>query len=186
MTVTQADIELALVVAADENNVIGLDGGVPWHYPADVTQYKERIAGHPVILGRRTFDSMDQLADCYTVVLTSDDSRTADSEAVEYVTSPRAAVEAAATAASGEWRKSETAAIADTEPVVYVIGGEAVYDLFLPFADRVFLSRIHEHNEGDRFFPELGEEWVEVSRDPYEGFDVIEYEQASPRPFEEL
>ncbi len=48
------DTELVLVVAADENNVIGLDGGVPWHYPEDVRQYKNRIAGHPIILGRRT------------------------------------------------------------------------------------------------------------------------------------
>jgi dihydrofolate reductase len=180
------DTELVLVVAADENNVIGLDGGVPWHYPEDVRQYKERIAGHPVILGRRTFESMDPLSDCYTVVLTSDESRNADSETVEYVTSPRAAVEAAARAAATEEFGGDGAEESDSPPATYVIGGESVYDLFLPFAGRVFLSRIHERNEGDRYFPDLGEEWTELSREPYDGFDVIEYEQASPRPFEEL
>jgi len=178
--------ELVLVVAADENNVIGLEGGVPWHYPEDVRQYKERIAGHPVILGRRTFESMDQLSDCYTVVLTSDDSRSADSETVEYVTSPREAVEAAARAAASEEFGGDGAEESDSPPVTYVIGGEAVYDLFLPFASRVFLSRIHERNEGDRYFPDLGDEWTELSRESYDGFDVIEYEQASPRPFDEL
>ncbi|WP_336339092.1 dihydrofolate reductase [Haloarcula brevis] len=180
------DTELVLVVAADENNVIGLDGGVPWHYPEDVRQYKSRIAGHPVILGRRTFDSMDPLTDCYTVVLTSDDSRSADSETVEYATTPRDAVEAAARAGATEAFGGDDTEADDAPPVTYVIGGEAVYDLFLPFAGRVFLSRIHERNEGDRYFPDLGEEWTELSRESYEGFDVIEYEQASPRPLDEL
>jgi len=183
---TTPTTELVLVVAADENNVIGLDGGVPWHYPEDVRQYKDRIAGHPVILGRRTFDSMDPLADCYTVVLTSDDSLSADSETVEYATTPRAAVEAAARAAASDEFGGDGADESDSLPVTYVIGGEAVYDLFLPFAGRVFLSRIHERNEGDRYFPDLGEEWTELSRESYDGFDVIEYDQVSPRPLEGL
>jgi dihydrofolate reductase len=178
--------ELVLVVAADENNVIGLDGGVPWHYPEDVRQYKDRIAGHPVILGRRTFDSMDPLADCYTVVLTSDGGRSAESETVEYATTPRTAVDAAARAGATEAFGGDGTGASDTPPVTYVIGGEAVYDLFLPFAGRVFLSRIHERNEGDRYFPDLGEEWTALSRESYEGFDVIEYEQASPRPLDDL
>jgi len=180
------DTELVLVVAADENNVIGLDGGVPWHYPKDVRQYKDRIAGHPVILGRRTFDSMDPLTDCYTVVLTSDDSRSADSETVEYATTPQIAVEAAARAGSTEAFGGDATGASDSPPITYVIGGKAVYDLFLPFASRVFLSRIHERNEGDRYFPDLGEEWTELSREAHEGFDVIEYEQASPRPLDDL
>jgi len=178
--------DIYIVVAADENNVIGLEGGVPWHYPEYVRQYKERIAGHPVILGRRTFESMDPLSDCYTVVLTSDDSRSADSETVEYVTSPKGAVEAANRAASSGWADDDSAGGSDSPPATYVIGGEAVYDIYLPFADRVFLSRIHERNEGDRYFPDLGEEWTELSRESYDGFDVIEYQQASPRPFDEL
>ncbi|KAA9397372.1 dihydrofolate reductase [Haloarcula sp. CBA1130] len=183
---TIPDTELVLVVAADENNVIGLDGGVPWHYPEDVRQYKHRIAGHPVILGRRTFDSMDPLTDCYTVVLTSDDSRSAESETVEYATNPRIAVDAAARAGATEAVAGDGTGANDSPPVTYVIGGEAVYDLFLPFAGRVFLSRIHERNEGDRYFPDLGAEWTELSRESYEGFDVIEYEQASPRPLDDL
>ncbi|RKS82590.1 dihydrofolate reductase [Haloarcula quadrata] len=180
------DTELVLVVAADENNVIGLDGGVPWHYPEDVRQYKNRIAGHPIILGRRTFESMKPIPDCYTVVLTSDDSRSADSETVEYATTPQIAVEAAARAGASGAFAGDSAGADSSPPVTYVIGGEAVYDLFLPFAGRVFLSRIHEHNEGDRYFPDLGAEWTELSREPHDGFDVIEYEQASPRPLDDI
>ncbi|MBV0903120.1 dihydrofolate reductase [Haloarcula salina] len=190
MTEADLDIVLHLVVAADENNVIGLDGGVPWHYPEDVRQYKDRIAGHPIILGRRTFDSMKSLEDSYTVVLTSDESLAADAETVEYVTTPRAAVEAASRATASGRRGSDEDAPAerggDGTPVAYVIGGEAVYDLFLPFAERVFLSRIHERNEGDRYFPDLGDDWTEVDREPYDGFDVIEYVQESPRSFDAL
>jgi len=191
MTDATPDVALHLVVAADENDVIGLDGGVPWHYPEDVRQYKDRIAGHPVVLGRRTFDSMKSLDDCYAVVLTSDESLTADAETVEYVSSPRAAVEAAARAAASDRFGTDGDAPAERDgdagtPVVYVIGGEAVYDLFLPFAERVFLSRIHERNEGDRYFPTLGDDWTEVDREPYDGFDVIEYVQDSPRSFDDL
>ncbi|WP_424004571.1 dihydrofolate reductase [Haloarcula salina] len=199
MSDTPPALALHLVVAADENNVIGRDGGVPWHYPEDVRQYKARIAGHPVILGRRTFDSMESLDDCYTVVLTSDESLSADAENVAYVTTPRAAVEAAARAAeSGGFGTAEDAAAErDSDaptargdesrtPVAYVIGGEAVYDLFLPFAEKVFLSRIRERNEGDRYFPDLGDDWTEVDRKSYDGFDVIEYVQDSPRAFEDL
>ena len=180
------DTELVLVVAADENNVIGLDGGVPWHYPEDVRQYKERIAGHPIILGRRTFESMEPIPDCYTVVLTSDDSRSTNSKTVEYATTPRIAVDAAARAGATEAFAGDDTGASGSPPVTYVIGGEAVYDLFLPFAGRVFLSRIHERNEGDRYFPDLGAEWTELSRESYEGFDVIEYRQASPRPLDDL
>ncbi|EMA30350.1 dihydrofolate reductase [Haloarcula japonica] len=183
---TIPDTELVLVVAADENNVIGLDGGVPWHYPEDVRQYKARIAGHPVILGRRTFDSMDPLTDCYTVVLTSDDGRSTNSETVEYATTPQIAVEAAARAGATEAFAGDSTGASDSPPITYVIGGEAVYDLFLPFASRIFLSRIHERNEGDRYFPDLGSEWTELSRESHNGFDVIEYEQASPRPLDDL
>ena len=180
------DTELVLVVAADENNVIGLDGGVPWHYPEDVRQYKARIAGHPIILGRRTFDSMKPIPDCYTVVLTGDGSRSASSDTVEYATTPQIAVEAAARAGATEAFAGDASRADNSPPVTYVIGGEAVYDLFLPFAGRVFLSRIHERNEGDRYFPDLGEEWTELSRESHDGFDVIEYQQSSPRPLDDL
>jgi len=130
---------------------------------------------------------MDPLTDCYTVVLTSDDSRSADSETVEYATTPQIAVDAAARAGATEASAGDDSAEpSDAPPVTYVIGGEAVYDLFLPFAGRVFLSRIHERNEGDRYFPDLGEEWTELSRESHDGFDVIEYEQASPRPLDDL
>ncbi|MHC3380856.1 dihydrofolate reductase [Haloarcula sp. H-GB5] len=183
---TIPDTELVLVVAADENNVIGLDGGVPWHYPEDVRQYKDRIAGHPIILGRRTFDSMKPIPDCYTVVLTTDDSRSANSETVEYATTPQIAVEAAARAGATEGFAGDSAEAANSPPITYVIGGEAVYDLFLPFTSRIFLSRIYERNEGDRYFPDLGSEWTELSREAHDGFDVIEYEQVSPRPLADL
>lgn len=163
-------MELHIVVAATENDVIGRDGGVPWHYPEDVAHYKSTVAGHPVIVGRRTFDSMNPLPESHHVVLTSDDTRATDAAYATYVTSTREAVEVAA---------------ATGTDVAYVIGGQGVYEAFLPHVHRVVLSRIHDTVEGDRRFPTLGAEWTERSRDDRGAFTIIEYTQRDPAPFDE-
>jgi dihydrofolate reductase len=160
-------MELHIVVAAAENGVIGRDGSVPWHYPEDVAHYRSTVAGHPVIVGRRTFDSMEPLPESLNVVLTSDPDRTADHPDVRYVTGVDEAVAAAAGTGAD---------------VGYVIGGQGVYEAFLPHVRRVVLSRIHETVAGDRFFPELGDEWTEVARDEREGFSIVEYVQEDPDP----
>lgn len=160
-------MELHLVVAAAENGVIGRDGGVPWHYPEDVAHYKSTVAGHPIVVGRRTFDSMEPLPESLNIVLTSDPALSADDEHIQYVTTKREAVDVAA---------------ATGTDVVYVIGGQGVYESFLPHAHRVILSRIHQRPEGDRYFPTLGDEWTERARDEREGFTIVEYVRSSPAP----
>ncbi|MFB6142089.1 MAG: dihydrofolate reductase [Halorientalis sp.] len=160
-------MELVLVAALGENRVIGTGRSVPWDVPEDVRHYKSTVAGHPVIVGRRTFESMDRLAVPLHVVLTTDASREAAAPDVTYVRSPGEAVGAAAETGSDR---------------AYVIGGGEIYRLFLPYADGALLSHIEGTYEGGVTFPELGPSWEERERERRDGFDVVRYENTAPEP----
>ncbi len=163
-------MEIVLVAAVSENGVVGKDGGVPWSYPADVDQYKETVRGHPVIVGRRTFDEMEPIEGVSHLVLTSDDSRSDSRDDVEYVSDPAEAVSLAAA----------------RDDVVYVIGGGAVYALYEPVATGARVSRIPETVEGDSFFPDLGDSWVPGETIHYDGFEVELFENRTPAAVDSL
>lgn len=158
-----------MVVAVSRSGCIGDDGEVPWEYPADVKQYKRRVRGTPVAVGRRTFDMMEPITDSVMLVLTRDPSKESDHDRVRYVTSRREAVECAkdADTPGGENRLS-------------VIGGAGVYQLFAPFADRAFVSEIPESLDGDAYFPYLGANWVVAETTEFERFRLLEYEHTAP------
>ena len=150
-------MRLTLIAAVAENGVIGAEGGMPWHYPADLERFKETTIGHPVIVGRRTYESIASrlggpLPGRTNVVL----SRQADLELPDgAVHAPD--IEAALSAAE--------AALDDDQETVYVAGGAAVYDQLLPEADELRITEIPERPDGDARFPEFGEEWTEVDRE---------------------
>jgi len=149
-------MELASVAALAENRVIGRDGELPWEsIPADKQQYRARIADEPVVLGRRTFDSMrDDLPGRAQIVL----SRT--EQAFDVATAFHAEDLDAAV---------ERAASLDAE-TAYVIGGAQIYALFQPHLDKMFLSRVHGVYEGDTYYPE----W---DRDEWELNEATEYDR---------
>lgn len=137
---------LSLIAAMAENRVIGSKGAIPWHLPADLAHFRELTTGHPVIMGRMTFASIGHsLPGRRNLVL----SRTPGfrAEGVEIRASLEDAL--AACAEAGE---------------VFVCGGEEVYRAALPLADRIYLTLIHRKYEGDRVFPPIPAEFVEVSR----------------------
>ncbi|MEZ3114686.1 dihydrofolate reductase [Halobaculum sp. MBLA0147] len=164
-------MEIQAVVAVARTGAVGRDGQVPWEYPEDFRQYKERVRGTPVVVGRSTFEMMDPIDDSENFVLTSDTTRTADHERVTFVNSRREAVERAA--ATG----------ADT---LSVIGGGGVYRTFLPFTDRAFVSELPEHLEGDADFPYLGAGWRVAERHSYDRFTLVEWVNEEPKPHSEL
>jgi len=153
------DIELAVIAAVAENGVIGADGSIPWHYPADLRHFKETTTDHPVILGRRTYRSIADriggpLPDRTNVVLTRvglrEEAPGADADAVTEADSVDAAVTAA----------RETGA--DT---AYVAGGASVYRQLLPRADRMVITEIPESPDGDTHFPDWDRDaWTEIDR----------------------
>ena len=142
-------MRLTAVVAATENDVIGRDNGMPWHLPADLAHFKAITLGHPVLMGRRTFEAIGRpLPGRRNLVL----SRSPDFAApgVDVVHSLEAAI-----AAAGD------------VPELMVIGGAALYTLALPRTDRVHFTRLHMTLDGDAYFPALPEsQWREVSRSP--------------------
>ena len=150
-------MRLALIAAVAENGVIGVDGGMPWHYPEDLRRFKETTMGHPVVMGRRTYESIASrlggpLPGRTSVVL----SRQADldlPQAAVHATGPDDALALAAAALEAD---QETA---------YVAGGATVYEQFLDRADELRITEIPEAPDGDAHFPEIGEAWTVVDRE---------------------
>jgi dihydrofolate reductase len=157
---------IMLIYARAANGVIGKDGDLPWRLPADLRHFKALTMGLPMVMGRKTFESLPGLLPGRRhIVLTRDAGWAA------------AGAEVAATL-------GEALALAG-EGTIAVIGGAAVFEAFLPRADRVELTRIHEDYEGDVFMPELGPEWVEAAREDHAAagdtpaFSFVTYRRAA-------
>ena len=150
-----------------ENDVIGIDGRLPWHLPADLRRFKQLTVGHPVIMGRRTFDSIDRkpLADRQNIVLTRD---------------PTYRAPGAHTAASLEDALRQAGDAAE----VFVAGGEAVYRAALPIADRLYLTIVHARVEGDTRFPAFDESDWRVIEDERHDADARHAHPFTFRTFE--
>ena len=158
-------MELVSVAALADNRVIGDDGELPWpSISADKRQYRERIAADPVILGRRTFDSMrDALPGSHQIVLSR--SRDAfDVDSASHAADIAAAIEVA-DSLGGER--------------AYVIGGGGIYQLFQPHVDRMVLSRVHGSYAGDTYYPEWDDgEWALEAETSYDRFTLQEWVRA--------
>lgn len=147
-----SDIKVALIAAMAGNRVIGLDNGMPWHLPEDLRYFKATTLGKPIIMGRKTFDSLGRPLPGRTNIVVS---RQADLQlaGAEVFESIEAALDFA-----------EQQAAADGVEEVMVIGGETLYRQCLADADRLYLTRIDAAPEGDAWFPEFDEtEWLLVS-----------------------
>jgi len=157
-------MRLSLVAAVAANGVIGADREMPWHYPEDLAHFRETTVGHPVIMGRRTFESIaadlgGPLPDRQSIVLTSRPESLSDT--VTAVSSLSEALEAV------------RAHDADT---AYVVGGGSVYRQFLPKADELVLTELDESYEGDTTFPTVDwDRWRVTERERYDLFDVVRY-----------
>jgi dihydrofolate reductase len=144
---------VALVVAVADNGVIGHQGQLPWHLPHDLKHFKALTLGHPVVMGRRTYDSIGRaLPGRPNLVVT----RQPDWQAPGCETQP-----------------SVLAALARAQELdpglVCVIGGGEIYREALPAADVVYLTEVHHAFEGDAFFPPLSPtEWREETRERHE------------------
>ena len=140
-------MKITLVAALSRNGVIGRDGALPWHLPDDLQRFKSLTMGHPILMGRRTFDSIGRaLPGRRNLVLTH---RPADlPDGVEAVDS----LEAAISACAGE---SE----------LCVIGGAGLFRLAMPLATRLELTLVHAVVEGDVLFPDYDARlWREIAR----------------------
>lgn len=139
---------ITLVVAVAANGVIGRDGDLPWHLPADLAHFKRITMGKCIIMGRRTWESIGQALPGRTNIVVSRD--------------PEYRAEGCTLAHS----LPEALRAAGDVSEVMVIGGARLYEETLPLAQRIHVTRVHADFEGDTFFPRLNEsEWQEVGRE---------------------
>lgn len=139
---------IALIAAQAENRVIGLDNKMPWHLPEDLQYFKKITLGKPVIMGRKTFESIGRPLPGRTNIVVT---RQSDWRAEGVVT------------ASG-LEQALSLAERESPDELMVIGGAQIYAEALPLAQRIYLTQIHKEIEGDAWFPALGDQWVSVSR----------------------
>lgn len=153
MAPSKADREIVLIVARADNGVIGRDGALPWHLPADLKRFKAMTMGTPMVMGRRTFESLPGLLPGRRhIVLTRNADWTA--EGAEVVRDLAGALGAAG------------------EPRLSIIGGADIFRLFLPLANRVELTEVHARPEGDTYLPAFDPvHWREVSRESHGSID---------------
>lgn len=134
---------ISLIVAHDKNRVIGYENAMPWHLPGDLQYFKEMTMGKPIVMGRKTFESIGRpLPGRRNIVITRNAQYAADG--IEVVNSLKEAIELAK----------------DAEEIM-VIGGEQIFRQVLPQASRLYITLIDEEYKGDTFFPPY-DEWKMV------------------------
>ena len=157
---------ISLIVAASSNNIIGSDGDLPWHLPDDLKNFKRLTIGKPIIMGRKTHESIGcPLPDRRNIVLTRDAGYVADG--CDVVASVEEAINL----------------VADANEAMVVGGGE-VYAAFLPMAQRIYMTRVHADVDGDTEFPVLADAWRLVSTESHpadarhvHAFDIMVFER---------
>ena len=156
---------LTLIVAYADNRTIGRDNTLPWKLPGDLAHFKRTTLGSPIIMGRKTWESLGRPLPGRTNVVVSRNADYAAEGAVVTPTLP-AAIEACG----------------DVDEA-YVIGGAQIYAQALPLAQRVIATEVHAQIQGDAFFPPLpDEDWHEISRQPQAAengyaYDFVVYER---------
>lgn len=139
-------MKVSLIVAMDKNRVIGKENDIPWRIPNDWEYVKNTTKGHPIILGRKNLESIGRaLPDRRNIILTRDKGFTFNGCEIAH------SIE-------------DVFKLCKKEEEIFIFGGEQIYYLFLPYVEKMYITKIHHEFEGDTFFPELNyEEWNEVS-----------------------
>ncbi len=152
-------MKIALVAAMANNRVIGLNNQMPWHLPADLAHFKAVTLGKPVIMGRKTYDSIGRLLPGRRNIIISRQPKPIGLAA--------------------DWVDSLAAALAlvTQEPEVMIIGGAEIYRQMLPQADLLYLTQIDLETTGDAFFPDylVAADWQQVSLESHQPDDKNPY-----------
>lgn len=140
-------MKISLIAAMAENCVIGIDNRMPWHLSADLKKFKALTMGKPIIMGRGTYESIGRPLPGRENAVISRNSR---------FRAPGCSVFADIAAALAHFHEHDE---------IFIIGGASLYAAMLPFADTLYLTRIHRDFDGDRFFPEIAAgEWQIVEQ----------------------
>jgi len=151
-------MKISLIAAMDRNRLIGSDNELPWHLPADFAYFKAVTMGKPILMGRKTFESIGRpLPGRTNIVMTRDSAL--QIEGVVCVTDMDQAVEQAG----------------DAEELM-VIGGSTIYEMLLPQADRLYITYVDGDFEGDTWFPVFSEaDWLKVESSSHPADEKNDY-----------
>ncbi len=153
-------ITLSIIVAMANNRAIGKDNQLLWHLPEDLQYFKRVTMGKPIVMGRKTFESIGRpLPGRLNIVITRQTEWS--HEGVKVVNTIDDALKLA-----------EAQSLIDGVDEVMVIGGAEIYQTSLPQAQRLYLTRVDAHIDGDAFFPEINNnEWTEISKESFAASD---------------
>ena len=153
-------MKLAVICAMSENRIIGRSNELPWHLPGDLKYFKQTTLGSPIIMGRKTWESIGRpLPGRSNIVVSRNNQLT---------------IEQAQTADSltGAIKLAREIAVPDNVSEVFVIGGAKLYKEAFPLADRLYLTRVHAEVEGDTYLEGFKEkDWIEISRETFNAAD---------------
>ncbi|MBI4724142.1 MAG: dihydrofolate reductase [Rhodomicrobium sp.] len=155
MTVARAPFTLSLVVAVADNGVIGRGSKLPWRLGSDLKRFRQLTMGHPLIMGRQTFESIGKPLDGRDSIVVTSASAVPHQDGLFFAPSLEQAIALA-----------EDCAQARGVTEIFLIGGAKLFSQALPLARRIYLTRVHGSPEGDvRWEPALGDDWIERSRE---------------------
>ena len=166
---------ISLIVAKADNGVIGNGNQMPWHIPSELAHFKQRTLGKPIIMGRKTFESLGRVLPGRPHVVISRQQQTLPEHCYAVNSLPAAIAQAQQLTAS------------DSDEVV-VIGGAEIYRQALPLVDTLYVTEVHLSPQGDAFFPELDtDQWQETERkdvaagaDSAIAYSIVTYQRKRP------
>ena len=149
--------KLTAIVAMTPERIIGKDGTLPWHLPEDLAFFKRTTSGHPIVMGRTTFESIGRpLPKRRNIVLTRNPEWT--HPGVDVIHS------------------AEDLSKLDLDGEIFIIGGSQIYDLFLPCLDEIIVSHVHHCHPGDTTFPSFEQRFSEPEiLESHDAFEVRRY-----------
>jgi dihydrofolate reductase len=160
---------ISLIAAMSTHHVIGINNTLPWHLPADLQHFKQLTLGHPIIMGRKTFESIGRALPGRTNIIISRNGFDAPPNCT-VVDSIEAAIE-----------------FCVNEPELFIIGGAQIYQQAITLANRLYLTEIETNIKGDAHFPEFSEkDWRETRRDKNQNetyrYDFVIYDRKLSSP----
>ncbi|MEY8738509.1 DfrD/DfrG/DfrK family trimethoprim-resistant dihydrofolate reductase [Bacillales bacterium AN1005] len=139
-------MRISLIVAMAKDRVIGKNNDIPWRIPKDWEYVRDTTKGHTIVLGRKNLESIGRaLPNRRNIILTRDKNFNFDGCEIAH-------------------SDEEVFDLCVNEEEIFIFGGEQIYNIFLPYVNKMHITKIHHHFEGDTFFPEVNfNEWREVS-----------------------
>lgn len=151
-------MKLTAIVAMTSERIIGKDGTLPWHLPEDLKLFRRHTTGHPIVMGRKTWDSIGRpLPNRQSIVLTRDTEWSADGATVIHA-------------------PDDLSKVALIAPEVFIIGGAQIYSAYMDKLDEILVSHVYKNHPGDTCFPEFETYFPHMSiEEEYETFELRRY-----------